>query len=162
MCIKDEKHAKMITEYIKFIKLKREEFGLEEWEFETEVPYNYYGDRGYVDLIVIEKNKFDFGYHKKYLFEFKTEIRDVGEMLRQFKRMKKYYPKTDDDMSEYSFNIFVLVNDKNINTILDNIEYIGEKFIKLYMLFFNMEKETVKSYHNKINKKVNSVCDTCE
>ena len=69
--MRDRKHAEMIRAYI-------DRFALE--NYQTEVPYNYYGSRGFVDLVVIGK--------KVKLVEFKTRLDDIGEIIRQVKNQR--------------------------------------------------------------------------
>jgi len=102
-------------------------------KFQTEVPYNHYGDRGFIDLIMttMRQGKIE----RKHMIEFKTEIRDLGEMLRQYKRMRRYYPEDDQDDKEKWFNgekgyisLLVVKNNKENNRILvENKDYIGSK-----------------------------------
>lgn len=72
--LKDKKHAEMIQSWVR---------NHPNSSYKFEVPFNYFGERGFVDLISDEVN----------LYSFKTEIVDLGETLRQFNRMKEFYPK---------------------------------------------------------------------
>lgn len=77
--MKDQKHAEMVKSWVK-------PYIVAKIPFEMEVPYNFFGERGFVDLVV-------HGNHYELLYEFKTQIDDLGETIRQFKRMATFYPK---------------------------------------------------------------------
>lgn len=98
---RDQEHAELIEEFLQ----------LEEWqnpeEYKIEEPYNYYGERGFIDLLIIMKGTY-------YLFEFKTELRDIGETIRQVKKMGKYYPK-EKDLSSESIHSYLVVKDTEEN-----------------------------------------------
>lgn len=57
---------------------------------EIEAPYNYFGERGIVDLAFYH-NGADWGTNRLVLREFKTEIVDIGETIRQIKKAHKYF-----------------------------------------------------------------------
>ncbi len=102
-------------------------------KFDTEVPYNHYGDRGFIDLLITTKRRGKI--ERKHMIEFKTEIRDLGEMLRQFKKMEKYYPEADEDGKDEWFDrkkryiplLMVKKTSKNNRILIENRDYIGLK-----------------------------------
>lgn len=84
---KDSKHAELVQEFKQYWKEKTEDS--KEILSELEVPYNYYGERGFIDLKIEEfqNNKLE----KCMLFEMKTSLQDIGETTRQFKRMRVHH-----------------------------------------------------------------------
>ena len=98
---KDNKHAEIMNYIVKNLRYTKG-FPENSQSIEVESPYNYYGDRGFVDIVVYSKNtilkrdniteKF-FHYDSLTLWEIKTELNDIGELLRQINRAQKYFLK---------------------------------------------------------------------
>jgi len=94
-------------------------------ETELEVPYNHYGDRGVVDLVVKE------GRYKLNIYELKSayalqDISGANEIIRQFKRHKAYF-FNGSDYSKHPYHTvsFTLAFDACkpcINHIEENLE----------------------------------------
>lgn len=61
----------------------------EMYAFECEAPYNYYGERGSVDLVVYRYKTLP----RLFLHEVKTQLFDIGELLRQIHKLMKYFVK---------------------------------------------------------------------
>jgi hypothetical protein len=100
--VKDEVHAKFLSNFYDTHKA----LGSETRAFETEVPYNYFGDRGIIDFV-------DYWINRTYnlsdlsdlepsnpglldflqLYELKTELLDIGETIRQVKKAKLFFAK---------------------------------------------------------------------
>lgn len=78
--MKDWKHFQMQKDIIKIF---------EKWgDVELEVPYNHFGERGFVDVYILPDSKSNC-----VLMEIKTKIDDFGATLRQYKKMVQYVPK---------------------------------------------------------------------
>jgi len=97
--MKDEKHSKLLRRIIIDFP----------FDAKTEEPYNYYGERGFIDLVFL---------NKKIVIELKATMEDFGESLRQIKKALKFYPKTIGDTKEWTG---WLVFDAN-NEILEKLE----------------------------------------
>lgn len=124
--------------------------------YEIESPYNYYGERGFVDLVIgnkLHKEIFSFWDSQKCesrgcspsgkkictikFFEVKTEIRDIGETFRQLQKIKRYYLLSRNEIKgipicDYSTKVLILV-------ILDTIENL--KILEEYKDVFNSLNE---------------------
>lgn len=61
--------------------------------FNTEKHYNYYGDRGVVDIVVTRDNDSNMMYDSIHLIEVKTYIDQVNKVIRQCNRMAEYFSK---------------------------------------------------------------------
>lgn len=98
--------ATLHDKLVEFVLSKHEEFSYPSSSrfgkvtAEPEVHYNHYGDRGVVDVVIVKRPKEDQSdFHPEdrckwdtvTLLEIKAHIEDVGETLRQFKRMRKYF-----------------------------------------------------------------------
>lgn len=60
---------------------------------DREVPYNFYGFKGWVDCVVILKGIPNRCPNVVFLTELKTQLLDIGETIRQVKRMNDYFLK---------------------------------------------------------------------
>lgn len=98
--------ATLHDKLVEFVLSKHEEFSYPsnsrfgKITAEPEVHYNHYGDRGVVDVVIVKQPKedqsdFHSGDRCRWdtvtLLEIKAHMEDVGETLRQFKRMRKYF-----------------------------------------------------------------------
>lgn len=108
----DEKHAQFLQSFYSFKQKQFEKFSLSEKPaLEMEAPFNYYGERGSVDLAVYWKPKTyihhwknlkdeskneDWIYtgNKFILYELKTEIVNLGETIRQVKKAHEFFAKS--------------------------------------------------------------------
>jgi len=116
--MKDWKHKLMIDNVANF-------FVEPENRIQSEVPYQWYGFKGYVDLVVrsIESNK---------VIEVKTDIVDFGATIRQHNRMKKYAIKALNlPRNSTAFLIFPLQK-KIYNIIFDSINLLRGIVILFY------------------------------
>lgn len=118
--MKDQKHAEMIKSWI-----KRMRYVETRMPFELEVPYNFFGERGFIDLVVRVGNY-------ELLFEFKTQIDDLGKTLRQFKRMMMFYPKCRGLVRCYHSMLILLDTPENEATIRKYQEMLDGLNIRLY------------------------------
>ncbi len=81
--IKDAAHAAMMERFIQYRQRTGDKDGVE-----PEFPFDWYGHRGYVDVVSYwEKEGGSF----LDLYELKVTIEDVGETLRQFQRQGEYF-----------------------------------------------------------------------
>lgn len=60
---------------------------------DIEIPYNFYGFKGWVDLVEIIKGIPNVCKNVVFLTELKTQLQDIGETIRQVKRMNDYFLK---------------------------------------------------------------------
>ena len=111
---KDEEHKNMIKCFIEC------NYSSDYKLFETEYKFNYYGDRGYIDLLTVDKNDPPW----VSIYEFKTGILDVGDTIRQVKKyaqnIKRIY-KPD----ILSCEIVVYDTLSHIRHLYENIKYYG-------------------------------------
>lgn len=144
---KDKIHAKMINEYIKFEKNIAISLKFKSPIFYIEKPYNYFGTRGYIDLIEINYDFPDFikefmiRTNKEVIFdysliEFKNKIEDIGEMFRQCNNAITYFEEDNKEFKQFKSKFFRLIinfTPENMRLIKDNLE--------LFNSFLNQKSE---------------------
>lgn len=82
----DKVHAIMIRELLAFFKKSGQ-------DIETEVPYNYYGNRGSVDLILYHTFKrLGIVYDILGMYEIESRIPRLEELIRKLKDRMEYFP----------------------------------------------------------------------
>lgn len=125
--IKDKQHAKMVTELISLFKIR---FG-KDADVKVEVPYNWYGSRGVIDIVVdVRKTK------QVFLYEVKPTIEDIGGAIRQVTNQQKYYPPSHRDR----FGTRRIVSTLILLETVSNVNlYNSHKalFDSIKLLFFN-------------------------
>jgi len=105
------------------IEYYKENYGKYIEEIVPEKHYNYYGDRGIVDLFVRYKHKNDWD----RIFEIKSNPNNANEVLRQFNRMKKYFYKgTDLERKPSTFELCFTPTAKNLRHFKENKEMYRE------------------------------------
>lgn len=116
--IYDGKHAALMQSFIS-VSLR------EGFEFVgCEVPYNHYGDRGVVD-VVLRKRKARRGGGVWQVCELKPVLADVGETIRQVHRAREYFQKARPDLftggmeEEVHFLLVLEASEHNL-TVLRN------------------------------------------
>ena len=119
---------------------------------EIESPYNYYGDRGFVDLVVYSERirptkigDYTFGGHiyaNLTLWEMKTTLVDIGQTLRQIHKARLYFPKARDSVDGHYINRSCVVESyllfsetKEIfEVLLHNLDLLVEKDLEICYL----------------------------
>ncbi len=111
---KDEEHKNMIKCFIEY------NYSSGYKLFETEYKFNYYGDRGYIDLLTVDKNDPPW----VSIYEFKTDILDVGDTIRQ---VKKYAQNTKRIYKPAVLVCEIVMYDtlSHIRHLYENIKYYG-------------------------------------
>jgi len=74
----DKRHRELVNSFLGYVKKRN-------LKYDVEQPYNWYGSRGIVDVVVYDKN----GYN---LVECKPRLDDVGGAIRQVNKQERYYP----------------------------------------------------------------------
>jgi hypothetical protein len=146
---KDKLHAELLLDFYNGnLCLLNPPFGKR--SFETEVPYNYFGERGTVDFVDYWKDR-NLGPYKDMvsLIELKTELIDIGETIRQVKKAKNYFAKgftgqignlpfvDRHDLLLTTSHLFILYNKKNVMDFM-KYETLFES-AKIKPIFWNME-----------------------
>lgn len=91
-------------------------------EIETEAHYNYYGTRGVADLVTNTIRQIRAGTEAtSHVFEAKTHLGDAHEVIRQFKKMSRFFYKDEDRVppERVTYELTVLPTKENIRH-LDN------------------------------------------
>jgi len=124
--ISDKQHAEMIRIVLEEIKHgnTRIQNG---WlrQLEVESPFNYYGERGFVDIV-----DYDRADNNITFWEMKTDLRNVGETLRQMHKTRDYFLKARSSINGYKIGTDVkamsrlvfLDTPENWQIFNDNIE----------------------------------------
>ena len=112
----DDAHVIMIKNYLKV-------FDSPHIKYETEVPFNYYGTRGFVDLVEYPANPLA----PLDIHEFETQILCLNELIRDVKSRFEYFPqylvKAKGLPQPASVRLFlILLNTKR------NIEIVSENY----------------------------------
>lgn len=113
----DLKHAKMIKVVLKEYSSCH--------SFEVESPFNYYGERGFVDLAQLEITNaiMPNGERTRWqltLWEMKTKLEDVGQTLRQIHKAKKYFLKARKSINGIKIPIDIYLQSRLV--FLDTLE----------------------------------------
>lgn len=141
----DKKHRLLMTRFIATCLPK-------DTVIDTEVPYNHYGIRGFVDIV--STKSFDkYNFHQ--LYELKTNLNDVGEAIRQVKKQEKWY-KTGVDLPQQDEIMSYLVlpfTKENVEVFLENTALF--KSINL-IWFFPEEGKYLQKF------KAREFCSLCE
>lgn len=83
----DEVHAIMIKELLTFFKENLN-------DFESEVPYNFYGNRGSVDIVEYgDINILGISHHYLRMYELESRILRLEELIRKLKDRMEYFPR---------------------------------------------------------------------
>jgi len=99
----DKKHAELINFYIEKVKARGGKYWVEE-------PYNYYGTRGFVDLVVkYSENPF------LNLYEFETKLDDVGRIIRKVKANQHFFAIGNKRFQDFPVQCFLIVLDTEKN-----------------------------------------------
>lgn len=104
-----------------------------EADLEPEVPYNNYGDRGVVDLVVEEwsdNGQKTRGNTQLYIYELKSEYAlenatGANEIIRQFQRHKEHFFKGTDQYHEHkywsvNFRLLFYATEELVNHVREN------------------------------------------
>lgn len=123
-------HDVFVDNYISMLKKQYENSDSSLIQLEPEAHYNYYGTRGVADLFYVIE-----GYRNKaFVCEFKTNAKQVGENVRQFKRMKEYFFKDEERSLQYSedchFCLHILANNQNYRHVMNHLDtYSSIKYV---------------------------------
>lgn len=139
MDIRDEKHRRLMSNYIKDI----EELNTisEEFHIELEKPYNYYGSRGFMDIIYTSDVSTS-------ICEVKPDLSNLGEAIRQLRKAEDAI-KNDaikDFPIRYSklfLRIISILNENNIKIIKESYSILKNVDISLELLC-----ETTNEYYH--------------
>lgn len=121
--MRDKKHAEMMRAYVEWYRNTYKVEDTHDVEVEIEVPFNWYGERGFVDLLakrtipvyapfvgrnpeikIIGKDCF------YDICELKTRIEDLGETIRQIRRAKEFFPLARGLLKSHCFGWLVLLD----------------------------------------------------
>ncbi len=130
----DEKHSELLINYLRYLR-ETDITGIKK-RYEAELYINYFGERGYIDIIVESIDNLTF-------YEIKPDIEDTGATIRQIKKygellISKYPNKS-------VCGCLVLANTtNNLNNIIDYKEYYNASFSNnklcdYKIIFFNPE-----------------------
>ena len=144
---KDSNHAELVQEFKQYWQGKTDDS--KKILSELEVPYNHYGERGFIDLKIEEFQNNEL--ERCMLFELKTSLQDIGETTRQFKRMREYFPESENiDHNKTKAHLIILDNSDNREVIEKNRDYFGD-----YTYLFNLknhETNTLSDLEQKTPK----------
>jgi len=143
----DSNHADMVQKFKRKIRYfeDSEQYDKYDDSFELEVPYNYYGNRGYADLLRREyerkkENVDDWTLLRIVAYEMKTSIQDVGETTRQVKKMDKYLPESEEfPEGKFESVLVILDTEENREIVKENIDY----FEGIDTRFFDLDGEEI-------------------
>lgn len=120
--MRDHKHAAMIRHWLSLN-------GQSAQKYEVEVPYNYYGSRGFIDLVM----HFKGGTH--HIIEFKTKIEDFGATIRQIKQAREFYPKTVGIQHQDIVQMLILLDTiENRGIYKENAKILEDSFIHVFFI----------------------------
>jgi hypothetical protein len=106
-----------------------------------EVAFNYYGERGFVDIACL-KYDFDSTTDRLSLWEIKTELVDIGETLRQINKAREYLIKAVDKIGTLSIRkertqiiSYLVVTENCAQTLKDNSQLFAHPELYVYGVF---------------------------
>lgn len=138
--VKDSEHAQMVVKWIEKLESRLPEG--KELIYKSEAPCSGY----YIDLVVK-------GTHSDYLYEFKTEIEDIGEILRQLRKYEDKWPnegKRKEDFekefhysSDYHLAVVLIALDTERNR--KHLKKYGKLFKDFRIGLYNIEKNEISA-----------------
>ncbi len=124
--IQDKAHREMMSEFVKDKKK-------EGYEAETEVPYNFYGRSGFIDVILKERNKL-------FVCELKPRLFNVGEAIRQVKQAQEFFLRARPEYSKFQevhYFLIIKANEENLQVCAENKEMMKE----IPIMFWETDKD---------------------
>ena len=91
----------------------------------VEYPYNYFGSRGFIDILVETDH-----YRYNYIYEIKPFLENVGEFIRQLNQSKKILEQTNTPKI-YTRVLNIFLTKENLDVIQQNfntLKNIGDDF----------------------------------
>lgn len=127
----DVQHRKLVKQIIQETRAKQLEG--HKYKYDCEVPYNNFGNRGFVDLIIESRTIVQDEFTSEYfaIIEAKPVLDDLGHTIRQLRGARAaykkglmvlavYLTKHNLDFIEENFEILATLNDFMIWTYLEN------------------------------------------
>lgn len=128
----DERHANLMNKWLSMMERNTPK----SVKIETEYYFNYYGERGYIDII--DFHDFDLR-NKRYshinITEIKPIIDDVGNLIRQIKKYRETIPKVVRCKEIGRINIVVEFNAMNIQIVRDYFKIL-QKGLGSFEIYF--------------------------
>jgi len=84
--ISDKAHRELMSKYICFLKEMSDAKGCDNAQLAVEKPYNYYGQRGFIDILFSEGTA---EYGRNVIVEIKPKLDNLGEAIRQLNRAEE-------------------------------------------------------------------------
>jgi len=153
----DKEHAEFMNQFISEYKEKG-------YNVEHEVPYNWYGDRGFIDIVLCKGNKL-------IICELKPQLTDIGETIRQVRKAEDVFLKAKPEYSRFEDIKFVLVL-KATNENLEVCKQYSEVLKGVKVIFWNTDKKAQErislEYENLLHGRleaennVRTICLICK
>lgn len=126
----DKDHAKFMKGFVA-------EYKAQGWSEEHEVPYNWYGQRGWIDVLLHKGNTL-------LVCELKPKLENVGETIRQIKQAQEVFLKALPSYKKFDDIQYLLVlkaNDENLRLCKKYFDLLKD----LDVFFWSENKEKDKS-----------------
>lgn len=132
----DEIHAIMAKEFLTFFK------GCFN-DFESEVPYNYFGNRGSVDVVQYNTIEMLKNWHIQSLniYELETQVLRLEELVRKLKDRMEYFPRYFEEsrglpkLEVVGLNLVLLSTKENLRTVNNYAENFKSAFSRICHIF---------------------------
>lgn len=131
----DEVHAIMMKELLTFFKKSGQ-------DIESEVPYNYYGNRGSVDLIwYCTINVFGITHQILRMFELESRIPRLEELIRKLKDRMEYFPLYFEQarglskLGEVDLFLVLLATQENWSVVSEYVPNFQSAFARAHRIF---------------------------
>jgi len=150
----DEKHALLMHQYIQTS--QQDNFKL----FSCEEPYNLYGERGFIDLILIKHDKNNKTCCWK-ICELKPTLLDLGETIRQINRAKQYFFKARTDLLNTSFSnimeypLILEANKANLSLCLKYLDLLKDIDIEFFSSDIKLAQQITSEF--QIQKEISNI-----
>ena len=150
----DRAHAILMEQYIEAMRPRFEKVGVE-------VPYEHYGNRGFIDVVL--KRSGDDGREHWKVCELKPRLTDLGETIRQVKQAQRYFELARRDLFKtgdctVEFPLVILATDDNLRTYMKFRRLLDETEVE----FFHPDREALRAIRIKleISLAMEEVCAT--
>ena len=137
--VTDEKHRNLLNKYIKHTESLMIYGSEKNTSIEVEYPYNYYGDRGFIDVLVI-RNLGDI-LNSIRICEVKPDLDNLGEAIRQLRKAKNALlkigiPRIYINDFKIFLDLVTILNEKNYNilkTSYNILSHLPERFGVMFL-----------------------------
>lgn len=137
----DQLHASLMQQFLEAMESEYE-------VVEVEAPYNHYGFRGFVDVVLRSRAKDPIPRWR--VCELKPELTDLGEAVRQVKKAQRYFCQARGDLLgreeyEIEFPLVLLATYENLHMCIHYFNVLRDIKVE----FFSPDREMTRAIANR-------------